>query len=250
MTQPPYPQQPNPPQPNPPQPNPYAQPPQPPAKPKKAWYKRWWVWGLAAVVIIAIAVNGGNDGSSADTSPDQVLASEPAADEAPASEAAAEAPASEAAADEAPAETTDDKAAADPEPAEETYKVGDKVPVGDVTYVVKETEDGVKQLGDSTFGTKAQGQFVIVTFTMTNNGKDSVSFSNDMVKLIGTDDVEYSVDNESWAYLDSDSLYEQINPGNTATLEVAFDVPKDADLTGVQLAEGIFGLNTAMVSLS
>lgn len=239
MTQPPYPQQPNPPQPNPPQPNPYAQPPQPPAKPKKAWYKRWWVWGLAAVVIIAIAVNGGNDGSNADTSPDQVLASEPAADEAPASEAAAE----------APAEKTDDKAA-DPEPAEETYKAGDKVPVGDVTYVVDSVKDGVKKVGDTYSNKTPQGQFVLVTLKMTNNGSESLTFSDDMVKLIGGGDIEYSSDSEAAYYLDSDSIYEEINPGNTATLKLAFDVPEDAKLTGIQLAEGFWGTNTAMVSLS
>ncbi|MGS2664240.1 Ltp family lipoprotein [Corynebacterium glucuronolyticum] len=39
---------------------------QPVEAPKKPWYKKWWVWLIAAVVIIGIAGSGGNSDSDKD----------------------------------------------------------------------------------------------------------------------------------------------------------------------------------------
>lgn len=76
MSQAPFPQQPNPQfQQGPGQPYP----PQQPAKPKKKWYRRVWVWILIAIVFIVIVANGNKGGSeAADTA--TVTGSVPAAD--------------------------------------------------------------------------------------------------------------------------------------------------------------------------
>lgn len=52
-------------------PQPGAQPPQypgtqiPPATPRKPWFKRWWVWAIAAVVLVG-AVNAVGGGTTSD----------------------------------------------------------------------------------------------------------------------------------------------------------------------------------------
>lgn len=37
-------------------------------KPKKAWYKRFWVWALVIVIVLSIAAAGGSDTSSPSSS--------------------------------------------------------------------------------------------------------------------------------------------------------------------------------------
>ena len=45
-------------------------------KPKKPFYKRWWVWALAVIIVGAIASGGGEDSEPASTEPKQEAKSE------------------------------------------------------------------------------------------------------------------------------------------------------------------------------
>lgn len=150
---------------------------------------------------------------------------------------------------EAPATTTqqDPADAAAPaedaaEPAEETGPgLGDPAEDGDFTFVVDSVEDGPAQIGNDTFGTTAQGRFVYVTLTVTNHGDAPGSFFGDNQYLIDTEGRKASADTEAAIYLpESQSLYEEINPGNTLTGTVVFDIPADAVPTALELHDSLF----------
>lgn len=207
-------------------------PPQPPAPARKKWYKRPVTWIVAVIAVIAFAVNGGGDSDEA---------SEPATEPAAVEVVDAAEPADQTVAE------TDAVAEAEPEPV--MAAMGESVTVGDVTYVVTDVEYGVSQLGDEYVNTTPQGQFVVVSLDLTNNGTEALSFSDEMVVLLDGE-IEYSASADAWAYLEESVLYEEVNPGNTLSAQVAFDVPADAHPSVAQLSEGFWGTNTVDVALS
>lgn len=76
------------------QPGFYAAPPQPPVKPRKPWFKRFWVWAVAIVVIIGASQALGGNGSSTTASDQQDAQTLTQASDSPTAPAKAKAPAS------------------------------------------------------------------------------------------------------------------------------------------------------------
>ncbi|PZF82590.1 DUF4352 domain-containing protein [Jiangella anatolica] len=144
---------------------------------------------------------------------------------------------------ETPATTEGDAAApAEDEPAEDTGPgLGEPAEDGDFTFVVDAVEDGPERIGDDTFGASPQGRFVYVTITVTNHGDQPGTFFGDNQYLIDTEGRKASADSEAAIYLpESQSLYEEINPGNTLTGTVVFDIPVDAVPAAVELHDSLF----------
>lgn len=167
---------------------------------------------IGAIVLISIiaSMGGGDDdpGAGPATTEQQPAAEEPAAEE----------------------------PAADAGPG-----IGDPAEDGDFTFVVESVEDGPERLGDDTFGTSPQGRFVFVTVTVTNHGDAPGSFFGDNQFLIDTEGRKAGADTEAAIYLpESQSLYEEINPGNTLTGTVVFDIPADAVPAAVELHDSMF----------
>ena len=107
--------------------------------------------------------------------------------------------------------------------------MGDKVSAGDFEYTVTKVTPGVKQIGDSTFGQKPQGQFVLVKLSVTNTGSEAQMFNDSEHKLVDTEGREHSADGEAAIYVPgNDSFLENVNPGNTLKGTIVFDVPADA----------------------
>ncbi|MGO1467318.1 MAG: Ltp family lipoprotein [Microbacterium gubbeenense] len=97
--------------------------PAPPVKPKKAWYKRWWVWVIAALVLIwaiGALTGGGDDNDPAASALETVAPTEDVteAPEEPAEEVAEPVVEEEPAAEEEPVEEVVEEAPAEPEPVE------------------------------------------------------------------------------------------------------------------------------------
>src|SRR5699024_5281971 len=89
-------------------------------------------------------------------------------------------------------------------------------------------KDGVTRVGPSGFGEKAQGQFILVSMTVTNVGDSSETFFGSDQKLLDDNGKEYSADDEAAISLqDSNSFLEDINPGNTSKGTIVFGGPKD-----------------------
>ena len=199
---------------------PYGQPqPQGPEK-KPLWKKTWFrvVAVLFVLTVIGSAVGGGKDDASSTTA---TTGEAEGVVDAPAP--VVDAPAEEAA----------------PEPA--NPGIGQPAADGDFSFVVSGVDCSLTEIGDQYFGTKAQGQYCVVSVAVTNIGDSSQSFFGDNASLFNAQGQEFSADTEAAIYLeDSSSLYEEVNPGNTLNSKVVFDVPVGTTPTAIELHDSAF----------
>ena len=120
-------------------------------------------------------------------------------------------------------------------------QLGAPVRDGKFEFTVTKIKPGVRQVGDTGFGVKAQGQFVLVSVTVENIGDEPQALFGDSQKLFDAAGREYSADSEAAIYLeDSNSLWEEINPGNKVDGVIVFDVPKGTDPTRLELHDSLF----------
>ncbi|WP_241154219.1 DUF4352 domain-containing protein [Streptococcus tangpeifui] len=136
--------------------------------------------------------------------------------------------------------------------ARKTYGVGDVVKVGDVEYTVNSLSQATS-VGSEYFGETAQGVYLLVNITVKNNGKESLSVSDDFFKIY-KGDTEYKSDSEASLYANDNTGFflEEINPGNSVTSTVAIDVPQDvANAKGLQLQvqTGVWGTEKARINI-
>lgn len=111
-------------------------------------------------------------------------------------------------------------------PAAVTDKIGSTVKAGDFAFVVTSFKCGVKSVGESVVAEKAQGQFCLAALSVTNNGKDAGTLSDDAQVLFDKQGRKFSASTAADISIpDNRVLLEQINPGNTAKGTIAFDVP-------------------------
>lgn len=92
-----------------------------------------------------------------------------------------------------------------------------------LTFAITGTETAPSvQYQDAPVSKTAQGEFVIVHMTLSNSGDQQATFLGTLQKLnaAGTN---YSIDDEATAYLNG--TVAQLNPGDTADVAIAFDVP-------------------------
>jgi hypothetical protein len=119
--------------------------------------------------------------------------------------------------------------------------LGDKVRDGKFEFTVTKVKPGVASVGDSAFGKKAQGQFVLVSVTVANIGDEPQTLVGDAQKLFDTQGREFSVDTEAAVYLsDSNSIFEEINPGNSVKGTLMFDIPDGVKPARLELHDSPF----------
>jgi len=127
------------------------------------------------------------------------------------------------------------------QPKAKSAKIGTPVRDGKFEFTVTKIERGKTKVGNEYLSKKSQGEFVLVHVTVKNIGDEPQSFFGDDQKLISADGKEYSADTEAAIYLeDSQSLYEEINPGNQVKGIVIFDVPKGAKFATLVLHDSAF----------
>ena len=201
-----------------------------PEKPKKAWYKKWWVWAIAVVVVLAAASGSGggkstttttNPSSPANSTPAQQPVAQPAA-------ATAEAPA-----------------------ADQATKIGAPLKVGDLTFTVSDAK-ATKKL-TSVFGKKT-GDWILVSATVQNGSKDAVLIDSSFFKLLGADGSTYETDSDNLMYLDTEKNFflAKINPNLSKKGQVLFAVPAGAKPQDfkLQVQTGAFGTQTGEIALT
>lgn len=127
-------------------------------------------------------------------------------------------------------------------------KIGDKVRVGDLEVTVKSAARKTKL--SSVFGSK-KGNWMLLTVKITNKGKEQVMVNSSDFTLLEADGTEYSTDSDSMTYIDSDDwlFLKDINPKTSATGKILFAIPKSAKNLTLQVSSGLFGLETAEISL-
>lgn len=153
--------------------------------------------------------------------------------------------------------TTDASSSSSASSSEETkqaFKVGDTVIVGDVTYVVHSIETA-KTVGNEYLNETADGIYLIVNMTITNNGSKELTVSDSFFNILHGE-AEYSADSAASIYLNEESSgfwLESINPGLSKTGKVAFDVT-DAVAAGpgtqIKVQTGYWGTETEIITLN
>lgn len=188
-----------------------------PAAPRKSWFARHKILTaiLALVVIggLANALGGGDD-----EAPDRpaTAASEPASGEsAPADEPAGE-PAAEPTKESAPG-------------------IGSTVRDGKFEFVVNSVADGGKEVGSQYVSEKAQGVFTLINITVTNIGDKPQTLFDSNQEVVDDQGRKFSPNSMAAIVLEgnSDVWLTEINPGNTITGTLVYDMPEGA--TPVQI---------------
>jgi len=113
---------------------------------------------------------------------------------------------------------------------------------GKFQFTVTGMQCGVRSVGPSDFGQKAQGQFCLVSVTIKNVGKSAEVFNDFTQKAYAADGTEFSPDSGAgtWVNKDTSTFLESINPGNTVKGKLVFDVPEGAKLSSLVLHESEF----------
>ena len=173
------------------------------SKPKKPFYKKWWVWVLAIIVIAGLAGGGEEESTSTSSSGGE------------------------------------SKATAKKEEKPKTYAIGDTVKVGDITFLAKGVEE-VNKLSDGYSNKTTEGKFAVIELTVTNNDKESRYIDGDMFRVLAGGN-EYSSDIEYDMYVNDDLGFflEDVNPGISKTGKIVFELPADVTSYDLQVSSGL-----------
>ena len=121
--------------------------------------------------------------------------------------------------------------------------IGDVVVDGDFEFVVNGVQTGVSNVGGE-WGQSAQGEYTIVTMTVKNIGDRPNMFSAGS-DIVGMDSKgrEFSNDTTAGIYAndDAEGFLTEINPGNSVTANVVFDLPAGVKLTSLTVSDSFFG---------
>ena len=121
-------------------------------------------------------------------------------------------------------------------------RIGQQVQDGDFAFTVTGVEKPGRTLGSGAFASKAQGTWVLVRVTVTNNGDDSGTFSSGKQTLLDAQGREFDAD-ASAAIMnvpDSESSLTTINPGNSVDGTLVFDLPVGVTPTAIELHDSYF----------
>ena len=126
-------------------------------------------------------------------------------------------------------------------------KVGTPVRDGRFEFTVTGVKSGVPSVGDQYLGKQAQGQFVLVTVQVRNIGDKAQT-------VFGSDQHIYDAsgrrfDADTAAGISTNGASSQvfdapINPGNSVSGTLVFDVPTDTTPTTIELHDSVFSGGT------
>lgn len=192
---------------------------------KKPFYKKWWVWLLASVVIIS--ANGGGEETNTDAANTGTGVTQ--------------------------SETTpsDGSVAEASNPVAQTYGIGQVVRVGDVEFTVNGIESAPNVGGE--WGKTSKGTYLIVDLTVTNKGNESLSVDNSFFKLKNNDKA-YESDASAGMYANEDESFflSSINPDVSMSGKVVFDVSQeviDSTTKQLEVSTGYWDKETGLINL-
>lgn len=196
-----------------------------PVAPTEKKSKKWrWIIGIPAVLIaLSIFANLG------DYEP-QTNAPEPA----PASAATEN--------NTAP----DTPVAPEPEAPAALPGIGAPVRDGKFEFTVTDVVSGLTEVGDNPYLIeKAQGQFTVVTVSVLNTSNEPKSLSPGAQEMYDADGRKFSADTSAAIGLDTDvAIWDEINPGNSVSMKVVFDMPVGAVPAEIELHDSMFSGGT------
>lgn len=135
----------------------------------------------------------------------------------------------------------------------EVVGIGQTAAVGDVSYMVNGVETA-SSLGSEYFGETAQGTFLLVNVTVTNNGNEALDVSDSFFALVNG---EKTYDSNTMAAVHANEngesfFVKSINPDLSLTSYVVFDVPEsviESTEKQLQVQTGFWGTETGLINL-
>ncbi len=130
------------------------------------------------------------------------------------------------------------------EDKETVAKVGEPARDGKFEFTVKSVTCGKASVGTNQYLTKtAQGQYCLMDLTIKNIGNEKQSLLSSDQKLFNAAGQEYSADDTATMYNSTDTAstwYNDINPGNSVSGVIVFDLPKDQTPVSAELHDSAF----------
>lgn len=125
-----------------------------------------------------------------------------------------------------------------------TVRIGDKVRDGKFEFVVTSITHQ-KSVGPSMLKETAKGRYAIVHLTVTNIGDEAQTLDDSAQYVYDTKGRKFSADSAADIALGGDSgesntWFEQINPGTTVKGRIAFDMPKTDKPVRIELHDSAF----------
>lgn len=113
---------------------------------------------------------------------------------------------------------------------EDTSELGIEVP-SDLSVAVTGVERSTT-LGPEEYVDTAQGEYVLVGVDLTNNSAEGMDISEDEFTLVDVNGYEYETSSDM-PIVDDILIYESVNPGNSITGQLLFDVPAGTELSSI-----------------
>ena len=122
---------------------------------------------------------------------------------------------------------------------------------GKFEFVVESVQPGVASVGDEFLNQTAQGAFTLVTLKVTNIGDQPQTFFDSNVRGFDSQGRELSADTTAGLYANpsGEGFINDINPGNSVTAVVVFDLPAGETLTKLRVQDAAFS-GGATINLS
>lgn len=117
------------------------------------------------------------------------------------------------------------------------------VKAGSFEYTATGTKDAGTTVGTSPLTETAQGTYVEVDLTIKNVGNASATFISNYVKVVDATGKTYDADPTATLYANPNqsAWVAAINPGNSITGPILFDVPAGTKAVSIQVSDNMFG---------
>lgn len=127
--------------------------------------------------------------------------------------------------------------------ADTLAKIGETARDGKFEFTVASVECGKASVGTNEYLTKqAQGQFCLANVTVKNIGSEAQTFDSSSQYLYDAANAKFSADGTASLYANpqGSTFLNQINPGNSVTGIIVFDLPKDKTPVTAELHDSPF----------
>lgn len=125
-----------------------------------------------------------------------------------------------------------------------TAKLNEPARDGKFEFTVSSIKCGVPSVSDSSgyLSKSAQGQYCELSVAVKNIGNEAQTFDGSSQYLYNASGQKYNYDSEATIYANpsNSTFLNTINPGNSATGTIVFDVPKDVTPTTAELHDSAF----------
>lgn len=195
---------------------------------KKPFYKKWWFWLFAVIMVGGALTNEeGTEPSNSNAVAENAVEKESAV------------------------ESSKTEVVEETKPEEKAFAMGDTVNVGKVAYVVNSMETATNVGGD--YGQDSKGTYLLVNITVTNNGDEALTVDNSFFKLLN-DGKEYESDSMAGIYANDNSSFflESINPELYLTGNIVFDVSDtvvNSSTKQLKVSTGFWGTEAELINL-